>query len=76
MAELGLSRASVHTRASALRKAGVRLKRFPRGRKNAALDVAALNELLERLGGLDDASESAPEPPAAKKTSVKPKKRC
>jgi biotin operon repressor len=75
--KLGLSKASVHARASALRKAGVKLRRFPRGRKSV-VDVAALNELLNRLGAVDNSPEAPQEPavgrPAAKKTAESPKK--
>ena len=75
--KLGLSKGSVHARASALRKAGVKLKRFPRGRRTA-LDVAALNDLLGRLGALDESPEtprkSSVMPSAAKKTGDRPKK--
>ena len=74
----GLSKASVQVRASALRKAGVKLKRFPRGRKTT-LDVAALNDLLGRLGALDNTPETRHEPPAvppaAKKSAKPPKQR-
>ncbi|MBU4273731.1 MAG: hypothetical protein KKA28_17865 [Planctomycetes bacterium] len=59
--KLGMSTSSVHVRASTLRKSGVRLKRFPRGRRTR-LDVAALNELLGRLGALDDAPETPQTP--------------
>jgi biotin operon repressor len=72
----GLSKASVQAKASALRKAGVKLKRFPRGRKTA-VDVDALNDLLGRLGALDDTSDTRPGPPAvppAAKKSAKPSK--
>ena len=59
---LDMTQSNVHARAFVLRKAGVRLKRFPRGRRTR-LDVAALNELLGRLGALDDEPEKPQEQP-------------
>lgn len=52
VAATGMSRVAAQARASKLRKAGVRLRRFGRGRR--AIDVKGLNELLGRLGALDE----------------------
>ena len=49
VAATGLGRLSAQARASKLRKAGVRLRRFGRAKK--VVDVKGLNALIEKLGG-------------------------
>lgn len=44
---LGVTPVAAGMHAAKLRKAGVRLKFFPRGRKRAAMDVTALNALID-----------------------------
>jgi hypothetical protein len=48
VAATGMSRVGVQARASRLRKAGVRLRRFARAKQ--PIDVKGLNALLARLG--------------------------
>jgi hypothetical protein len=52
VAATGMSRVGAQARASKLRKAGVKLRRFGRGRR--AIDVKGLNDLLGKLGALDE----------------------
>ncbi len=63
-AKTGIRAAIAAARASALRKKGVNLKYFTPGRKKE-IDVAALNKLIEAMGG----APAAGKPP--KKTATK-----
>jgi formylmethanofuran dehydrogenase subunit B len=47
VAATGLQRISVQARASRLRKAGVRLRRFARSKKK--IDVQGLNKIIDKL---------------------------
>jgi len=61
---LDMTSQTATARAAMLRKAGVLLKSFPRGRKaGSGLDVAALNALL--AGDDDDGAPEAPTAPEA-----------
>ena len=44
--KLGVSSVAISTKATALRKAGVKLKKFPSGRKSAPVNVDSLNTII------------------------------
>jgi hypothetical protein len=72
--KLGMPVPIVHARASSYRKAGVRLKNFPKTH-GRALDIEALNELIDKMERgeitVEDIDKRAP--PARKRRSAKPK---
>ena len=62
---LEMTTTNATARAAMLRKAGVLLKSFPRGRKaGSGLDVAALNAMLAGDDGDEPEAPTAPEAPA------------